>query len=1048
MNRFPTPPNARHPAASFHGGSMNLNRWWGTVVATLGALAMVAAARAEDRDLAFVHSLENRGFGDVAIDYLDALAKRPDLPTGVRDLLDLEMSKSVRLQAQNASDPAERIRLLTKSQNLLDQFAKLKPNHPEAVQAQLSSAEMILDQAKQGWIESRDLKDPKERASKLLAARKTFLQAQPLFKVVSDKLAERLSKIVVPLRRPGAVPSKKDRDLLAERARIDNDLIRARGETSLIDYYIAQTYTDPEDAAKRKSYLTNAAKALDAIYQAHRGDDPTLQSGHAALVSHVWYGKTVEELGDPKLANDVYDEVLENMPEPKESLKEGLTGAEDVLSQAKHFSLLLMEKDPARQKEYLPEAKSFLNDYKKNFHAEWGYQAISFELAKHLLADSEKEAKPAEKLQLTKDAVALLNEMASVRSEFQGPAIVLRQQYIKTVGNLNPQNVDEALAFAGLDMEAKRWDDAVVHYRKAIELMGPRKDPGQLSKIMEAIANCQLRPIYEDFAKNQSQPFDAKKYTEWMNGATQVARDNKKTETAAKAAHLAVYCASVLYGQALATAKQASAHHGADKAQDAEAAKTAEADKEAAAKRLQDLADFTITTFPGSGEADEARLSMARVKLLEGKIPEALEMFEAIDPKSEKYPDALQAAGKIRYARYAGDMKKPEAQRDDKQMTEDLTKSLKHFADSVKIQTDAMKKNEPIPQSLIETKLLLAQIHIQAHEYKEAVDLLQPLVDSINAAHPSQLDDVMLQIFGATVKAYLGLDDFQKAGAAGVVLIDLGPDELRVNGTLIDFVRHLDVERKHIQDTLNTLPDDAPPKKAEALRSRLASTKGMMAKMLAKLADRTQLSAKSMIYIGSLFSAVDDFDSAEKQYKALQAKAASDEEFKKEAGKSLTFVRTQLIDLLRKKDKYAEAAEQVHELSREFPTNLDAMVEEAQILQAWAEKDPSKYDAAIAKWTDIRRRLQHGKKKESEYYDAIYNTAACLMAEARKKMPTDKPGAMNKAKEGEKVLNSEMYVNKTLNGPATVQRFKLLLAQLQALQGKVATPPPGGAAFQ
>jgi hypothetical protein len=1026
---------------------MNSNRGFWLVVAVVGVVVFGGSVRAEDRDLAFVHALDTRGYGDVAIEYLDTLAKRPDLPANVRDLLDLEMSKAIRVQAQNTNDAAERVRMLTKSQSLLEKFARTKPNHPEAVQAQLSSAEMILDEGKQSWAESRELKDPKEVTAKLLAARKTFEQAQPIFKQVSDKLAARLTSIVIPLHRTGAAVSKKDRDLMVEKSRVDNDLIRAHGEEALIDYYVAQTYPDAADAAKRKTYLTKAAKSLDDIYQAHRGDDPTFQSGHAALVSHLWYGKTVEELGDPKLANDVYDEVLENMPEVKDSLKEGINGTEDILSQAKHFSLLLMEKDPTKKKEYLGEARAFLKDYQKNFHQEWGYQAISFELAKNLLAAAEKETKPSEKAQLTKEALGLLNAMASVRSEFQGPAIKLRQENLKLTKGIEPKTVDEAMALIGLDMEAKNWTAAAADCDKAIELMGAKRDPALLSKILETKANCQLRPIYDDFVKNREN-FNAKKFVEWADGFAQVAHDNKKTEVAAESSSLAVYCASILYFKALDASNTAQAKRGGDKAANEAAAKTALADKEAAAKRLQDDADFTIASFAGSAEADEARLSLARVKLYEGKIQESLDAFEAIDPNSKKYPEALQSSGKIRYKRYIDEMKKPEAQRNQKQLTEDRTKALKHFADSVALQAAAMKKGEPIPPSLIETKLLLAQIHLEAKEYKEAVDLLQPLVDAINAAHPKQLDDVMLQIFGATVKAYLGLDDFQKAGAAGGVLIDLGPDELRINGTLIEFVRRLDIERKQIQDKLNTLPDDAPPKQAEALRSRLASIKDMMAKMLAKLADRTQLSARSMIYIGSLFSAVDDFDSAEKQFKALQAKAAADAEFKKEAGKSLTWVRTQLIDLLRKKDKYAEAADQVHQLSQEFPTNLDAMIEEAQILQAWAEKDPTKYDAAIAKWTDIRRRLQRGKKKDPAYYDAIYNTAACLLAEARKKMPTDKTVAMNKAKEGEKVLNSEMYLNKTLNGPATVQRFKLLMGQLQALQGKVATPPAAGSAFQ
>ena len=169
MNRNPTPPNARHPAASFHGGCMNSKRGFWILMAAVGAVVFASSVRAEDRDLAFVHALDTRGYGDVAVDFLDTMAKRPDLPASVRDVLDLEMSKAIRVQAQNANDAAERVRLLTKSQNLLEKFARTKPNHPEAVQRNSSSAEMILDEGKQSWAESRELKDPKEVAAKLLA---------------------------------------------------------------------------------------------------------------------------------------------------------------------------------------------------------------------------------------------------------------------------------------------------------------------------------------------------------------------------------------------------------------------------------------------------------------------------------------------------------------------------------------------------------------------------------------------------------------------------------------------------------------------------------------------------------------------------------------------------------------------------------------------------------------------------------------------------------------------------------------------------------------
>jgi hypothetical protein len=116
------------------------------------------------------------------------------------------------------------------------------------------------------------------------------------------------------------------------------------------------------------------------------------------------------------------------------------------------------------------------------------------------------------------------------------------------------------------------------------------------------------------------------------------------------------------------------------------------------------------------------------------------------------------------------------------------------------------------------------------------------------------------------------------------------------------------------------------------------------------------------------------------------------------------------------------------------------MITEAQIYQDWGEKkDPSKFDVAAAKWATIRNlliRQKQNPKFADAYYDAVYNSAFCCLAQARKLQAKDHEKAVEKAKEGEKILNSEMFLNRNMNGPLTVKRFKALLEQLQAFQGK------------
>jgi len=235
---------------------------------------------------------------------------------------------------------------------------------------------------------------------------------------------------------------------------------------------------------------------------------------------------------------------------------------------------------------------------------------------------------------------------------------------------------------------------------------------------------------------------------------------------------------------------------------------------------------------------------------------------------------------------------------------------------------------------------------------------------------------------------------------------------------LVDFVRRLDVELKELRDKLDKLAD-ASPKETEALRSRILSIKDMMGKMVTKLAARKELTSKSMVYLGTLFTDVDDFDGAEKQYETVRDMPDVDPTLK-------LWVGGQLVDLLGKKGELDKATEVIAKLRAEKPNNLDLMKVEAQLWQERARRDPTKYDDAIKKWSEMRIRLQHQKAKMGDtYYDAVYNISFCLLMQANKLAlnPNSKAEAVQKATKGVQVLKSELIPNPRLDGPQTLKRF-------------------------
>ena len=315
----------------------------------------------------------------------------------------------------------------------------------------------MFDHAQETISDAKAIKDKTERIASLTQARGELAQVKSILQPAVDQLIARLKKLgpppmVIFERHP--VPkdpkayTRKEKEQEAKRQEMEFDMIRTSGELALVDYFTAQTLTEPTDDAKRKVALSSAFKSLDAYYQMHRSDDPLSQLGRSgfigALVAHTWTGKAAQELGDPKMAEAIYEEVLESFPDPPDpkNKKDERTGVETILARAKYYSLQLIANDPKRQKEFLQQAQDFINDYKRTFRGEWGYQATEFELVKRLVASTDKEADAKKKAETIKQAIVMLKDMASVRSEFQIDATKMLQTLAR---GANPTSVDEAL---------------------------------------------------------------------------------------------------------------------------------------------------------------------------------------------------------------------------------------------------------------------------------------------------------------------------------------------------------------------------------------------------------------------------------------------------------------------------------------------------------------------------------------------------------------------------------------------------------------------------
>lgn len=979
---------------------MKMARFLGVVCLGLWALSGGVGA-AEVRPLEFLRALQERGYYDFAVEYLEMLQQAGDLPEELAEVYDLEMSKCLRGAANFAYDAKQAAEWMDRAQKHLDRFLAEKPNHPEAVSALVSVGSFSMDHALRlvRDAKSLDKKDEKQAGQLLAQGRARLAEARKRFESALATLARRRSELPLPASPGKGRPAKENRQTALLRAQLEASIIEAQFQIGLVDYYTAQTYKDPKDAA-RLAALKRAAKVFNDIWQLRR----VSESGDIDVVglqAHMWEGKVAEELGDQQTALDIYDEVLASEPDPAKPAPLKL----DPLFAQVNLSRLLLIKERSAER-FLSEAEEYLTAFARKSRFD-GYQGIALEYAK-TLAEMAQKAEGAEKTKLAKQALAVLNDMARVPSAYQAEAIQLRARLAGGAGALGDPSAArtfvEAVGVGDAALEASKWEMAAAAYRRALEIGDTSKDAAsRLSKVKESLAWA----LYMSAAEL----YKANKFAEFRDAARKIAAEFPDTAVAADAAAMAVDAQLRLYASLPADQPRQRAE---------------------ALDLLTKLATEVETRWPGKPQADDARMALAQAALVRGEVDQALAAFEAVSERSERYPVALSLAAQTYWRRYLGEKQKgPQA--DKARMDADHSKALQQIRTSVERFRRVAEPGKPLPRPHLEAELLLAEIQLDAGEAKEAASVLEPLVGQIKAEKPATLDLTMLRVFFAGAQAYLALGDVDRATEIGMILAELGADQPAINSLLIRFVRVLDGERRKAEAAVTEATAANDEKAHRQAVDRLRHTEQTIGKLLARLARRKEMAVTDLLYVGEQCAAVGLTQEASQLFQSVADLAQKGDAT---AQKLLPRARSRMIAQLRKEGKFEAAMDQVEQLVKENPRSLDAYMERARILQAWAERDPAQFDKAVAQWHFIRNLLEPSRRRfPREYYEVIYNAADCLRIQAEKAAQENQSStAQARAADGAKLLFSALTLNPKLDGdPNTVARYKALLEKLKRL---------------
>ncbi|HWE39520.1 MAG TPA: tetratricopeptide repeat protein [Isosphaeraceae bacterium] len=423
-------------------------------MALVGLAPWAAARGAEDgpsRPLAtaekFLAGLRERGYHDLALDYIEELRKAPDTPADLKQILDFEEGRVLSEDAARATDPERRAAELGRARAKLEAFVRDHANHPRSAEALEQLAHLFVERGQLAAIED-----------KAADARAEFGKARTYF----DQAVDRLKKAYEPLKGRNFDEADPRRE---QQSRAHSALMTAEIGRALVDY--EESLTFPEKSPDRNALLDKAAAAFKDLFDRYR----TWQGG---LFARMYQGKCLEEKGELGAAMGVYNELMQH----------NAAQLRPIQRQVDYFRIIVYGK---RQEFALAadEAGRWIAANPNEARTDLGL-GVRMELVKNLLAQLPKAEDPAERNAAVKKATDLLTEVARVPSRHRREALALLQKYKPRAATnltaINNLNYEQAMAEGDDAAAAQDWPRAVALYRQAVRRADPARDAEKANK--------------------------------------------------------------------------------------------------------------------------------------------------------------------------------------------------------------------------------------------------------------------------------------------------------------------------------------------------------------------------------------------------------------------------------------------------------------------------------------------------------------------------------------------------------------------------------------
>lgn len=690
----------------------------GAVLAAV--LAGPAAVRAEEdmrTATQFFIGLRERGYYDLASEYLELLRNDPSTPDEIRATIDYDKGQLLVDEAAKTGDLGRRKDLLDQARGDIATFVEKHPKHPRASEAAVALARLFVERGHTALLAAGELdpvKDKDEKAVKLKEARDSFDAARVAYTKAEGQLEAEFKTF--PNFLPPDDPRKEHKD------RVHNELMDAQLQKAINDYEQGETYE--LKSKERTDYMTKALAQFDEVYKKYR-------TQMAGLAARMWEGKCYEEAGELGKAAGIYKELLDH-GDPR------LRGLQRHVA---YFQIIL-----ERKREQYALAADDCNRWLTRYNSpaeRHSFQGLGvlLEKAKNVLAQPPIDE--SEKKQMINVAVEALREVVRYSSPYKFEALDLLKQYkpnaAKGLDDIAKMNYDDAMGAADQAINSQDWDQAIACLKQGVRKADPTKEPDKANTARYMMAFC---------------CFKSKRFYEAVVICDHLARRYPQFSASAKATELAMASLADAYNT------------------------FGDYDRQTDLNNLIATAEFTEEAFADTEPGDTARMILGQINDGLGHYERAIKEYESVRKKSNsKWIEAQTKVGSTRWS-LSQELRQKGTPDAEKQADAEVQKALNNLKAALQARQES--GTAVTDGAYVNNACDMADIYLDTGTGDEAIKLLDPIVKEQKPADTLPYKRLMadlLRAHVATEKVDLAMQDMaalEKVGGGGLAQLYFG----------------------------------------------------------------------------------------------------------------------------------------------------------------------------------------------------------------------------------------------------------------------------------